>query len=291
VVAALTKLTPRSPVMMTELRRLWFLLDTNDIHIRPSYIRSAANVWADTLSREMDSEDWQLNPRIFGHLQRRWAPHTIERFESMLYAQLPRFNAHWRDPLCEDIDCLHLADATWRRENNYCNPPWSALPALAAKLAQAQAAATVIAPFWPNKTWYHAFARLALPGGPRPILSRQARQARRGRTSLVEHRGLSALTPSWLHTRRGAMGRALRPDRLNSTVPLVPPLRTRPPRYDLRIETAPAPWAADLSEIFQDLLGTNKLGVTAVALLSNSLAPSTYPSYDSALSQFFFLYT
>jgi hypothetical protein len=76
-------------------------------------------------------------------------------------AQLPRFNARWRDPLCEDIDCLHMSDAAWRHENNYCNPPLSALPALAAKLAQSQAAATDIAPYWPNKTWYHAFARLA----------------------------------------------------------------------------------------------------------------------------------
>jgi hypothetical protein len=57
--------------MMTKLRRLWFLLDTNDIHIRPRYNRSAANVSADTLSREMDSEDWQLTPRVFDHLQRR----------------------------------------------------------------------------------------------------------------------------------------------------------------------------------------------------------------------------
>jgi hypothetical protein len=40
-------------------------------------------------------------------------------------------------------------------------PPRSALPALAAKLAQSQAAATVIAPYWPNITWYHALARLA----------------------------------------------------------------------------------------------------------------------------------
>jgi hypothetical protein len=64
-------------------------------------------------------------------------------------------------PLCEDVDCMHLSDAAWRRENNYCNPPWSALPALAAKLSQSQAAATVVAPYWPNKTWYYAFARLA----------------------------------------------------------------------------------------------------------------------------------
>jgi hypothetical protein len=67
VVAALTKLTSRSPVMMTELRHLWYLLDHNDIHVRPRYIRSAANVWADTLSRELDTEDWQLNPRLFQH--------------------------------------------------------------------------------------------------------------------------------------------------------------------------------------------------------------------------------
>jgi hypothetical protein len=33
-------------------------------------------------------------------------------------------------------------------------------------------------------------------------------------------------------------------------------------------------------------MGTDKLGVTAVALLSNSLAPSTYATYDSSLRQF-----
>jgi hypothetical protein len=92
--------------MMTELRRLWFLLDNNEINIRPRYIRSAANIWADTLSHE----DWQLNPRIFDHVQRRWGPHTIDRFASMLNAQLPRFNARWGDPMCEDIDSLHLSD-------------------------------------------------------------------------------------------------------------------------------------------------------------------------------------
>jgi hypothetical protein len=91
--------------------------------------------------------------------------------------------------------------------------------------------------------------------------------------------------------RRGAIGRALRPDRLISTVPPVRPLRAGPPRYCLQFGTAPAPWSADLAETFQYLLGADKLGVTAVALLSNSLAPATYASYDSALSQSFILCT
>eukprot|EP00873_Tetraselmis_striata_P033139 jgi/Tetstr1/453403/TSEL_040385.t1 len=72
VVAALTNLTSRSPVMMEELRKLWHLLDIHDISIRPRYIQSAANVWADRLSREMDDSDWQLNPRIFAYMQRLW---------------------------------------------------------------------------------------------------------------------------------------------------------------------------------------------------------------------------
>eukprot|EP00873_Tetraselmis_striata_P033276 jgi/Tetstr1/453540/TSEL_040508.t1 len=75
VVAALTNLTYRSPVMMEELRKLWHLMDIHDISIRPRYIQFAANVWADRLSRELDDADWQLNPRIFAYLHRLWGPH------------------------------------------------------------------------------------------------------------------------------------------------------------------------------------------------------------------------
>jgi hypothetical protein len=38
------KFTTHSPKMMTELWRLWHMLDVNDIRIRPRYIRSAANI-------------------------------------------------------------------------------------------------------------------------------------------------------------------------------------------------------------------------------------------------------
>jgi hypothetical protein len=96
VVATLTKLTIRSPAMMDELRRMWYLLDTNDIRTRPRYIRSATNMWADTLSRELDIDDWQLSPLIFSRLQKLWGPHSIDRFASMLNTQLPAcLNTIW----------------------------------------------------------------------------------------------------------------------------------------------------------------------------------------------------
>jgi hypothetical protein len=65
VVVVLSHLTSRSPAMMDELRKLWELIDTNNISIRARYIRFAANVSADKLSRKTDMDDWQLNPRIF----------------------------------------------------------------------------------------------------------------------------------------------------------------------------------------------------------------------------------
>jgi hypothetical protein len=129
-----------------EMEYLGYILSVGEfsvVHVRhqrhphpPSLHSVGLQRRAGTLSRELDTEDLQLNLRIFEHLQHRWGPHTIDRFASMLNAQLPRFNARWRDPLCENIDCLHMSDAASRRENNYCNPPWSALPAMAAKLAQ-----------------------------------------------------------------------------------------------------------------------------------------------------------
>eukprot|EP00873_Tetraselmis_striata_P035645 jgi/Tetstr1/455909/TSEL_042690.t1 len=62
VCSVLAGLTFRSLAMMAELRKLWYLLDSNGVHIRARYIRSAANVWADRLSRHLDSDDWQLDP-------------------------------------------------------------------------------------------------------------------------------------------------------------------------------------------------------------------------------------
>jgi hypothetical protein len=58
VVDTLSKLTTRSFVMMAKSKRLWHLLDVNDINSRPMYIRSTANIWADSPSRELDRDDW-----------------------------------------------------------------------------------------------------------------------------------------------------------------------------------------------------------------------------------------
>eukprot|EP00873_Tetraselmis_striata_P044799 jgi/Tetstr1/465063/TSEL_009791.t1 len=68
VVHVLANLTSRSPLLMTELQKLWFILDSNGISIRARYIKTTANIWADRLSREIDHDDWAFNLRHFNHM-------------------------------------------------------------------------------------------------------------------------------------------------------------------------------------------------------------------------------
>jgi hypothetical protein len=88
-------------------------------------------------------------------------PHTIDRFASALNMLLPRYNANWLDSSSETVIALHLSDANWRDENNWCNPPWHVLPALAQKLLQSGATFTMVAPRWQGKAWHQALPELA----------------------------------------------------------------------------------------------------------------------------------
>jgi hypothetical protein len=62
---------------MEELRSLWCLLDTNNLNLRARYVKSAANVWADKLSRHLDNNDFRLYPVLFAELDMRFGQHSI----------------------------------------------------------------------------------------------------------------------------------------------------------------------------------------------------------------------
>jgi viroplasmin and RNaseH domain-containing protein len=50
-------MTSRSPEIMDEVFRLWYMLESNNIHIKLRYIISGANTWANKLSCHLDSDD------------------------------------------------------------------------------------------------------------------------------------------------------------------------------------------------------------------------------------------
>eukprot|EP00873_Tetraselmis_striata_P015355 jgi/Tetstr1/435619/TSEL_024521.t1 len=115
--------------MMEELRTLWHLLDIHDISIRPRYIESPANVWADRLGRKLDDADGQLNPRIFAYLQRlgRTAGWSVVAF------RLPRRPGYTSAVAREAVQpsLQYGRDAYCRRFYGASPPPkvWSVIPA------------------------------------------------------------------------------------------------------------------------------------------------------------------
>ena len=161
VVHILTNYTTKSKALMTLLRQLWWVCDTGNIELRPQYIRSAANVWADKLSRDLDIQDWKLNPQEFRRKDRQWggpSGHTVDRFASLTSAQLPRYYSLYRDPHCEGT---HSLGQDWRGETNWVNPPWDLLPEVAQKLQESGARATVVAPYWPACDWFQQLWEIA----------------------------------------------------------------------------------------------------------------------------------
>ena len=75
--------------MMCELRKFFVLFAEFDIKIKTTYIRSAANIWADGLSRIKDNSDWKLKESKFRRLNKLWGPVSIDRFASFENKQNP----------------------------------------------------------------------------------------------------------------------------------------------------------------------------------------------------------
>ncbi|KAK3273536.1 hypothetical protein CYMTET_18226 [Cymbomonas tetramitiformis] len=136
VVAMLSHFTSRNLELMRRMRRLWILLDLNDIELQASG-RSGNGTGSGVLG-------FRVYVRV--------------RFASELSAQLPRYYAQWHDPGCEGVDSLAFS---WLGEVNWVNPPLSLLDEVAHKLREERCPATVVAPYWPGQMWFQQLEAMA----------------------------------------------------------------------------------------------------------------------------------
>ncbi|KAK3277631.1 hypothetical protein CYMTET_14377 [Cymbomonas tetramitiformis] len=183
----LAHITSRNPDLVRRMRRLWSLLDLNDIELQARYIRSEANEWADRLSRDTDIDDWKLNRRWLDWAQTEWGECTVDRFASEISAQLLRYYAHRWDPHREGVGALaynwggeNNGINTARGENGWINPPWGLLDEVAHKLREEGAGGTVVAPYWPGQSWFREPEAIADEAGiasaaSQPVLAKGAR--------------------------------------------------------------------------------------------------------------------
>jgi len=159
VLAAINAMVSRTPHIMRALRDLHRLLAAHNVSLRARYVASGDNP-ADFYSRLRDPSDWQLHPTCFRDACLRWgAVPTVDRYATANNAQVPRYNSWFADPGAEAVDAT---TQSWRWELNWLNPPWDDLAWVLYKLSQEpEAAAYLVAPYWPTAPWWPSFLALA----------------------------------------------------------------------------------------------------------------------------------
>ena len=161
VVWGVNKWRSMSPEMNSGLRRLFLL--TRDLRLRlvVVHLPGETNRRPDLLSRWVDPEDWQCQPRVFQAVDRLLGPCQLDAFATPLNRLLPRFWSRFPCPEAEGVDALQQNFAL---QKCWCNPPFSLLLPLFHRIRSQRATAVVLVPQWPSQPWWpEAMAMLAHP--------------------------------------------------------------------------------------------------------------------------------
>ena len=141
-------------------RNTWDLAIRNNINLQAKHLRGIFNYEADRLSRLPAQYEWHIHRDLFKFIDKMFGPHTVDRFGSILIRQLPRYNSLYWDPETEGVDAL--SQSNWQSEINFVNPPFRLLPKVIDHVCATNAEATVVAPYWPAKTWFYKLKKIAI---------------------------------------------------------------------------------------------------------------------------------
>ena len=122
-----------------------------NIKLAVGWIPRESNQYADYISKVVDHDDWRVSPSLFRYIERKWGPHTVDRFASSSNSKLRRFNSKY---LCPNTECVNAFSVSWARENNFLAPPVSYIPKVLAHMKSCRATGTLVAPFWPSAAYY-----------------------------------------------------------------------------------------------------------------------------------------
>ena len=140
------------PSLQTIALSIYRLCVQHNIFLEMDWIPRTKNEKADFISKIVDPDDWKVSFQIFEILERKWGPHTIDRFASYYNKKTVRFNSRFWNPGSEAIDAF---TQNWKGENNWLAPPIHLISRVILQIVHCQAQATLIcpewksAPFWP----------------------------------------------------------------------------------------------------------------------------------------------
>jgi hypothetical protein len=158
-ISYVNKLGGRDPILNSEARVLWGMLETNHAFAHATYIPSKDNP-ADSLSRLMSRSqaslldtEWKLDSAVFRNLCEEFGVcPKMDWFASQANTQLARFMSYEFDSLATGTDAF-LSD--WSEPDGYFFPPFCLLSRVLQKLQlDRPVSALIIHPFWPAQPWW-----------------------------------------------------------------------------------------------------------------------------------------
>ena len=109
------------------------------------------NVYADTLSRCHDSDDWEVKDHIFKQIDSVWGPHTCDRFATDYNAKCSKFNSRWWCPNTNGVDAFKQF---WGDDNNWLVPPPRLICKTINKLISEKGKGSLVIPLWKSAPFW-----------------------------------------------------------------------------------------------------------------------------------------
>ena len=139
--------------------------------------QSAANIWADRLSRELDKSEWQLHPRLFRYLDNCMLLAYSGSFCFSVERPASPLQFSVAGPADRGSGLFTASRLGLATREQLVPSPIDLLDDLVTKLQQSRAAATVVTPHWPSRSWHQLLTEMAeevllFPAGPHLFLPR-----------------------------------------------------------------------------------------------------------------------
>ena len=121
------------------------------ISLEIEWVPRTDNEKADYVSKIVDKDDWAISSDIFDILDRKWGPHTIDRFASYYNTKLPRSTSRFWNPGSLGIDAFSF---DWKNENNWIVPPISIIGKVILHIFDNTANGTLVVPQWESAYYW-----------------------------------------------------------------------------------------------------------------------------------------
>ena len=129
-------------------------MEAHNVLLEARYLPGQSNVLADLLSRcnQVLAAEWSLLPRVAKKIIRTWGSPMIDLFATHLNAKLPLYCSLISDPQAVFEDAFRHP---WNLLDVYVFPPFNLVDRVVARVRETlNLSMTLIAPLWPEKSWF-----------------------------------------------------------------------------------------------------------------------------------------